>query len=205
MSRNQGIETKSVPLSIGGVEIEKRADGTESRTIKGRGVVFNTWSDAAGWYEERIAPSAFEGVDFSDVIATFNHDMNNVMARTTNTLELTLSDEGLDFRFEAPKTTAGNDLLENVRNGNVTGSSFMFTVKDEKWVDETDHLPQRTITQVGRLIEIGPVTLPFYKTTTAKGMQVEESEARDIFNSYKAKHDSQADEVRRKIEHFKYI
>jgi HK97 family phage prohead protease len=151
------------------IEIRKNEDGTESRTIEGYGVVFNQYSHDLGWFKEKISRNAFDGVDLSEVVATMNHDFNMIMARTTNTLQLTIDDYGVKYRFDAPNTTAGNDLVENVRNGNITGSSFMFTVAEDRWTfkSSSDEVDEREVLKVGRLIELGPVTMPAYPQTTA--------------------------------------
>jgi len=120
--------------------------------------------------------TAFDNVDMSGVIATFNHDFNNVLARSdSDTLRLSVDDYGLRYEFEAPNTTAGNDLLENVRVGNVKGSSFMFTVADSgtEWRKGEDGMDERTIKQVERLIELGPVTVPAYPDTTVAKRDLE--------------------------------
>jgi uncharacterized protein len=152
----------------GSIEIRKDENGVESRTIDGYGAVFNKWSHNLGWFKEKMERTSFDNVDMSGVIATFNHNFDNVLARAdSNTLALSVDEIGLKYSFEAPKTTAGNDLLENVRNGNVKGSSFMFTVAKggSAWT-KGDDVDERVITQVDRLIELGPVTTPAYPDTT---------------------------------------
>lgn len=154
----------------GDIQIRMNEDGTESRTIYGYGAVFNRWSSNLGWFREKMERTAFDNVDMSSVVATFNHDFNNVLARAdSDTLKLSVDEVGLRYEFEAPNTTVGNDLLENIRIGNVKGSSFMFTVSDKgtKWSKGDDGMDERTITQVERLIELGPVTVPAYPDTTA--------------------------------------
>jgi HK97 family phage prohead protease len=158
------------------IEIRMNEDGTESRTITGYGAVFNKWSSNLGWFREKMDRTAFDNVDMSGVIATFNHDFNNVLARAdSDTLRLSVDDYGLRYEFEAPNTTAGNDLLENVRVGNVKGSSFMFTVADSgtEWRKGEDGMDERTIKQVERLIELGPVTVPAYPDTTVAKRDLE--------------------------------
>lgn len=152
----------------GSIEIRKADDGTESRTIEGYGAVFNEWSHDLGWFREKMERTAFDGVDMSNVVATFNHNFDNVLARAdSNTLRLSVDERGLKYEFEAPNTTVGNDLLENIRNGNVKGSSFMFSVaKGGSTWTEGKEIDERVITQVERLIELGPVTNPAYPDTT---------------------------------------
>lgn len=152
------------------VEIRAAVDGQESRTIEGYAIVFDDWSENLGWFVEKVDRNALEGVDMSNVIATFNHDFSKPMARASKgTLQLSIDEKGLKFSFDAPNTTSGNDLLENVRNGNVDGCSFMFTIREESWEwnDGTDENPdKRTILGIERLIELGPVTVPAYSTTS---------------------------------------
>lgn len=178
----------------GTAEIRKNEDGTESRTIEGYAAVFDQYSHDLGWFKEKISRNAFDGVDFSDVVATMNHDFNMVMARTTNTLKLTIDSVGLRYSFEAPKTTAGNDLLENVRNGNISGSSFMFTVEKDMWTFNKDpnEVDEREVIKVGRLIELGPVVLPAYPQTSA-------SAKRSYDEAVKALANNVGDECRGKI------
>ena len=152
----------------GSIEIRKNDDGTESRTITGYAAVFDKWSHNLGWFKERMDKRSFENVDMSNVVATFNHNFDNVLARAdSNTLQLEVDERGLKYTFEAPNTTVGNDLLENVRNGNVKGSSFMFTVAKGGAEWKEGDPDERTITQVDRLVELGPVTNPAYPDTTA--------------------------------------
>ena len=150
-------------------------NGEESRTIEGYGAVFNRWSHNLGWFKEKMERSSFDNVDMSNVIATFNHNFDNVLARAdSDTLKLEVDDRGLKYSFEAPNTTAGNDLLENVRNGNVKGSSFMFTVaKNGSTWTEGEDVDERVITQVERLIELGPVTTPAYPDTSVAKRDLE--------------------------------
>ena len=164
----------------GTVEIRKDAEGNETRTIEGYGVVFNKWSSDLGWFKEKIERTAFDDVDMSAVIATFNHNFDYVMARSdSNTLKLSVDDYGVKYEFQAPNTTAGNDLLENVRIGNVKGSSFMFTIDRGgatwNWTEGDEGLDERTITKIGRFIEVGPVTNPAYPDTTASAKRDYES------------------------------
>jgi HK97 family phage prohead protease len=162
-------KNKELRTHIGTVEVRANEDGTLSRTIEGYAVVFDRWSRTLGWFKERVSRSAFENVDMTDVVATFNHDFNQVMARTTaNTLTLSVDDTGMKYRFEAPNTTAGNDLLENIRNGNIVGSSFMFSIKKDTWThDRESDEYTRTIDEVENLYELGPVVMPAYPDTTA--------------------------------------
>lgn len=148
---------------------EMRMEGEESRKVVGYAAVFNSDSEEMWGFKERIAPGAFDdAISVSDVRALFNHDPNMLLARTSSgTLTLSVDERGLRYEFEAPNTTAGNDLLEMLKRGDVSQSSFAFTVKDEKWDEVKDEMPIRTITKVKRLYDVSLVTYPAYPDTTA--------------------------------------
>ena len=148
------------------VEIETR-EGKPSRHVYGYAAVFNKWSaPIAGWFREKIDPHAFDNVLDQDTVALFNHDQNLVLARNNTTLKLSVDETGLRYEFDAPNTTAGNDLIENIRLGNIKSSSFAFTVKRAEWAKNTDKEgdveEDRTILEVENLIDVSPVTFPAY-------------------------------------------
>lgn len=145
----------------------------DSRTIEGYAAVFNSESEDFGWFVEEIAPGAFDDVLGNDVRALFNHDNNLILARTTSkTLEISVDERGLKYKFEAPNTSVGNDLLESIRRGDVSQSSFGFTVADAKWEDlemmkdgKKWFKTKRTILKLERLYDVSPVTFPAYPDT----------------------------------------
>ncbi len=140
----------------------------EGRTIKGYAAIFDSKYVMWEGYEETIARGAFDGTDFSDVVALFNHESENLLARSkdgTGTLTLKVDDKGLYFEFEAPNTTIGNDVLENVKLGNIRGCSFAFTVSEQKVEDFEDKTCLRTILKIGKLYDVGPVVNPAYEET----------------------------------------
>jgi len=159
------------------VKIEKREGDAESRTIIGYAAVFNKWSDPIyGWFREKIDPAAFNAVLNQDTVCLFNHDRNQMLARNGITLKLSVDATGLRYEFEAPNTTLGNDLLENIRLGNIKNSSFAFTVKRAEWKkndDDTQIEEDRTILEVEELIDVSPVTFPAYPDATVAKCEYE--------------------------------
>ena len=89
-------------------------------------------------FVETIAPSAIdlETIKRSDVFAYLNHDVNRgVLARCkygVGSLDLTLKDDGLYYRFQAPRTQLGDELLEYLSRGEINTSSFAFTVAEKR-------------------------------------------------------------------------
>lgn len=140
----------------------------EEGYVSGYGAVFNSWSPNYYYFREMIAPGAFDDVDMEDVVVTFNHNFDNVLARTKNgSATLEIDERGLLYRYKSPNTSTGRDVEELIRTQTVAGSSFMFTVKEEVWKDNEDGTYDRTITKVGSLYELGPVVTPWYPDTTA--------------------------------------
>ena len=139
------------------------------RTVEGYAAVFGANYQMFDGYSETIAAGAFDDCDMSDVVALFNHNDENLLARSTDgkgTLALSVDDHGLKFSFEAPETTAGNDLLINIKLGNIQGCSFAFTVSEQTITDnDVTNECVRTINKIGKLYDVGPVVFPAYEET----------------------------------------
>ena len=131
---------------------------SDSRILSGYAAVFNSESKDLGGFTEMISPKAFEGViERSDVFAVLDHDRNKVLARSKmgkGSLELHIDSKGLQFRFESPNTTLGNDVLSMVKRGDLTDASFCFTVEDESWQKREDGTYLRTINKIGDLFDV---------------------------------------------------
>ena len=143
-------------------EIETRMEEGETVKVVGHASVYNTMSEDLGGFREIIAPGAFDNVLENDVRALINHDGNLILARTTSgTLALSTDEKGLRYEFEMPETSYGKDLAVSMKRGDITQSSFAFTVADDSW-DTRDGMDVRTINKVKRLFDVSPVTYPAY-------------------------------------------
>lgn len=168
------METKDYITNIDNAErrffsVELRAPEKESRKVEGYAAVFNSDSEMMfGNVIERILPGAFDNVLSDDAVALFNHDPNLILARNKVNMTIRQDEKGLFYSFDAPNTTAGNDLLENLRNGNIKTSSFAFIISDEKWTysDDRSKPSIREITKIKRLYDVSPVTYPAYPDTS---------------------------------------
>ena len=143
----------------------------ESRKVEGYASVFNSRSKDLGGFTEIIDPAAFEGViEKSDVLALLNHDKDRgVLARSrkgVGSLKLSLDERGLLYSFEAPNTALGDELVEGLKRGDITTSSFAFTVSGERWDKNEDGSYTRTITQIDKLFDVSPVYNEAYEDTT---------------------------------------
>ena len=133
-------------------------------------------------FEEIIERGAFDGViEVSNVFALLNHDQSRgVLARSkkgVGTLTLEVDDKGLKYRFEAPKTALGDELLEYLRRGEISESSFAFTVEKETWEEKEDGTWKRTIHKVRKLYDVSPVFDAAYSATSVDLRGKEAAEA----------------------------
>lgn len=153
----------------------RAAEAEDSRLIEGCAVIFNSWSRDLGGFQEIIRSSAItqDLVDNSDVIMNVNHDNNQLVARWkrgSGTLKLELKEDGLYFSFEAPQTERGNELLWNVRNGNLYECSFAFSLPAndtcQNWYRDGDGTLRREITEIGGLYDCAIVTVAAYPATS---------------------------------------
>ena len=157
-------------LEIRSFNIELR-DEPESRHIEGYGSVFNERSLDLGGFVEMIAPGAFDGViERSDVKCYLDHNPGKgILARSRNgkgSLSLVVDEKGLQYSFDAPKTSLGDEVVEGLKRGDYSQSSFAFTVDDEIWTKEADGTYLRTITKIGGLYDVSIVANPAYEGTS---------------------------------------
>ena len=146
-----------VQQRAGTKEVEVRQEG-DSTTVVGYAAVFNSVTDL-GPFKERIAPGAFADVLDNDVRFLVNHD-GVPLARTTNgTMQLKEDETGLHYRAQLSDTQAGRDLYTMIKRGDISQSSFAFTIARESVDDEN----VRVIEKVASLIDTSAVTYPAYK------------------------------------------
>ena len=166
----------AVPL----LAVESRGeDGAEREWVVGYAAKFGVLSLDLGDFVERIDPGAFGIVAERrgrrsplETRALWNHDANYPLARYPGTLRMTVDDTGLRYEFPVPDTSYGRDLASNIRAGIVRGSSFSFSIAPggESWSVE-DGRSVRTVTKIGSLIDVGPVTFPAYPDADVKVAQ----------------------------------
>lgn len=146
----------------------------ESRTITGRAIVFESWSKNLGGFYEIIHRGAItqELIDKSDIIMNINHDDEKMVARSRQgkgTLSVSLRDDGVYFSFEAPTTSRGDELLYNIRNGNIFECSFAFTIPDdlhsERWYVDSDNVYRREVNVIDGLYDMSLVIHGAYGDT----------------------------------------
>ena len=147
-----------------GGQVEFRAEG-DSVKVAGYAAVFNEWTNIADYWQERIAPGAFDKVLGDDVRFLVNHTGLPLARTKSGTLKLTADERGL--YVEANLDMADPDvaaLAPKLRRGDVGEMSFAFRSGVEEW-DESGDMPRRTIKEFSELRDVSAVTHPAYEGT----------------------------------------
>ena len=159
--------------TMGTIEV-RESDGDEM-TLEGYAAVFNSETDL-GAFREVIRPGAFDDVMDNDVRALINHDPNLILGRTSNgTLELSTDERGLKYKVKLGDQQYARDFYESVKRGDISQSSFAFTIDKQSWNEERT---VRSVDKVRQLLDVSPVTYPAYAAATvqARDQQLEQNE-----------------------------
>lgn len=188
---------------IRSIEIRTASEDKDSRTIEGYALVFNSLSEDLGGFREQIIPEAVDGmIEASDILALLNHDQSRgVLARSrygVGSLNLEIDEVGLKYRFEAPHTALGDEVLEYLRRGDITSSSFAFVIETDNWDKQSDGTYIRTIKKFRRLYDVSPVFEPAYQHTTvcARFAEIQEEERKAAEEAMRLAEEKRAEELR---------
>jgi len=156
----------------GTVHVRAVGDGMPSE-VGGIAAVVNSVTDL-GMFEEVILPGAFDNAlskDY-DIRCLFNHEAELILGRTkSNTCKVFVNADGnLEYTwipdYENPTHVS---VVRSIMRGDITQSSFAFTIKEQTWSDSTKYgtMGKRTIKIIDSLYDVSPVTYPAYEETEA--------------------------------------
>ena len=161
----------------GSVHARAIGDGMP-KEIGGIAAVVNSVTDL-GYFEEVITPGAF---DYAlsreyDIRCLFNHESELILGRTkANTCNVFVNADGnLEYTwipdYENPTHMS---VVRSIMRGDITQSSFAFTIKEQTWTDSTKYgtMGKRTITMIDELFDVSPVTYPAYSETEADARSI---------------------------------
>ena len=177
----------------------------EGRTVSGYAIRFDEESQNLGFYET-IAKGAVteDTVRNSDVFARMDHRDDVVLARSRygeGSLTLELREDGLFYSFESPNTIWGDELLEHIKRGEISTSSFAFSLPDtrdcQKWYKDEQGRLCRTIYQIGSLYDVSPVFEPAYLTTSCSARSKEAEDALNEIEAKEAEEKAKEEQVKR--------
>lgn len=150
MKKNKDTEIKrTMRIDCAELRVREVEGDAPSRTITGYAILFNTpsaplWSDEDSEAREVIAPEAItkELLDGCDIKFTMYHDRQLILGRSNRgvgTLEYFVDERGVGFNLELPKSPNGDEALELVSRGDISGCSFAFTTRywDSDFVERT--------------------------------------------------------------------
>jgi HK97 family phage prohead protease len=165
------LERRYLQAAGASVRLSQRAT---SRTLTGYAAVFYQPGSAGTEYPlfdgavERIRPGAFDRAlsEQHDCRCLFNHDANNLLARSGNsTLRLSVDSKGLRYEIDIDETDPDHQrVASKVQRGDLAGSSFAFRATSVNW-EETASGDVRWIDDL-ILYDVGPVTYPAYGATS---------------------------------------
>ena len=136
---------------------------SNGNTVGGYAAVFDSITDLGSMFE-RIEHGAFEGADMSDVRLLINHDGIPLARTASGTLGLLVDQRGLRYVAALDDTEQSRQLVSAARRGDITQSSFAFTIKEQELSKHEGRI-LRTIKKIGTVVDVSPVTYPAYADT----------------------------------------
>jgi hypothetical protein len=141
--------------------------------IEGLAIPYEVKTNVGGWFEEIIKRGALDGADLKDVPLFIHHQGRTIpLARSRNnnansTMQLIVDDRGLSFRakLDIENNAEAKALYSAVKRQDITGMSFAFSVKEEKWYNLDTDLPTREIHKFNKIYEISALWSPQYEET----------------------------------------
>ena len=218
-------QVRFIPIATCGLKVREGEGQEESRTVVGTPIVFGVrsvnltpWSSYREVYEV-MEPGCISDqlLRESDVILNLNHNSSvlNVLGRCKNgegTLKLTKNLRDIGCECDLPKTNAGNDSLELIKRGDITGMSFAF---DDDWEDSENGVSYerieerndkgkevwlRHVKKVTALYDVSIVTHPAYEQTSVGTREASDEIDKAIEEQLKREAGGETDEQRKERE-----
>lgn len=141
--------------------------------IEGYAIVYEQKVSIGGWFDEIVKRGALDGADLTDVPLFIHHRSDTIpLARSrknngSSTLKLTPDDKGLHFRAEidVENNAEAKALYSAVGRGDISGMSYSFRVKEEKWLNMDKPTPIREIHKFKKIGELSALWSPAYEGT----------------------------------------
>ena len=199
-------QVRFVPIEDCQLQVREAGEGQQSdRVVTGRPIIFGVrsvnltpLSNTREVYEVLESGCiSDELMKRSDVILNINHStkVTDVLGRCRNgqgTLSLQKREGFIEASCELPNTTVGNDTLELIRRGDISGMSFAFDDKDMVGDEMVSYENTRQKSANGKeiwvrkvrgitgLFDVSIVTHPAYEQTSVAMREASEAIDRDI-------------------------
>jgi HK97 family phage prohead protease len=175
--------------------LEVRKEG-DAEYFEGVAVPIGEVTDL-GYFSEEVQRGAFDDVLNDDVRGLFNHDSNYVLGRNkSGTMKLTVDNKSARYKIlYNPNDPDHVRVMEKVKRGDVSQSSYAFSIKDAVWETRNgkDH---RVIQKFSRWYDVSAVTYPANPNTTVAKRSLEsmKNEGKNT-DQVKADHDRMLMEI----------
>lgn len=166
-----------------------RTNSDDDYNIVGHAAVFNQKTNIGGYFDEVIERGAFDGCDLTDVSLFVNHIQSSIpLARSRDgqgTMVIGIDDKGLFIKakLDIENNQDAKNLHSAISRGDISGMSFAFRVKDQKWEDMDSDMPLRRIFKVSKVSEVSAVTYPAYQGTDIDSRSKQDLD--DAINKFK--------------------
>lgn len=154
----------------------EQEDGGEGLHVEGYAAVFNEktllWESpySGTKYYEVIDRNAVDAnTDMSDVILRYNHsDAALILARTSNgSMKIAADERGIKVEADIAPTTAGKDIYQLIKRGDISKMSFAYTSDKDYWEnDSVAKTKTRVINHIDFIMDVSPVDFPAYDGTS---------------------------------------
>lgn len=139
----------------------------ENREVEGRAIPFNIQSPNREGFREMVSPDAVRDVfERSDIFMLYNHDRSKGFLARNNkgkgTLHIDVREDGVYFNFKAKNDNLSNYVYERLESGEISETSWAFTIKEDKWVKGADGVWDRTILAFDQLYDFSVVDQSYY-------------------------------------------
>ena len=147
-----------------------KVDGNK---VVGLAAVYESRTNIGNMFEEVIERGAFDSSDLTDVLFFVNHDMSKIpLARSrrnngNSTMRLSLDERGLNMEasLDVDNNAEAKALYSAIQRGDMSGMSFLFTIKEDTWENLNSEMPTRRIKKIARVREVSAVNFPAYQDT----------------------------------------
>lgn len=181
------------------IELISRAYTSEfsiqANTITGLAAVYESRTNIGNFFYEVIERGAFDETDLTDVLFFVNHDLSKIpLARSrrnngNSSMTLKVDERGLNIEtnLDVENNADARSLISAIKRGDITGMSFLFSVKEDAWEELDAKIPTRRIKKIARVREVSAVNFPAYDAT-----EISARESRSLDSDLKALENARA-------------
>ena len=163
---NEKINYRKASGKIYAAEVEQRQNNGGAMILQGYAAIYNSRTDL-GQFDEVILSGAFNSADTSDARFLVDHGGIPLGRTSAGTMQLEADAKGLKYTVQLPETARAVELYEAIRRGDLSHSSFAFTIGAEDWKTENGRRV-RYIEAINLVVDASVVTFPAYPETSVE-------------------------------------